>query len=36
MAPFEAQEAWQRVFTFPLATLVQAGRYAVALRHAIG
>ena len=29
MAPFEAQEAWQRVFTFPLATLVQAGRYAV-------
>jgi hypothetical protein len=29
MAPFEAQETWQRVFTFPLATLVQAGRYAL-------
>ena len=28
MAPFEAQESWQRVFTFPLATLVQAGRFA--------
>jgi hypothetical protein len=28
MAPLKAQEAWQRVFTFPLATLVQAGRYA--------
>ena len=28
MAPIEAQESWQRVFTFPLATLVQAGRFA--------
>ena len=33
MAPFDAQEAWQRVFTFPLATLVQAGRYAVRYRQ---
>ena len=28
MAPFEAQESWQRVLTFPLVTLVQAGRFA--------
>ena len=33
LAPFDAQESWQRVFTFPLATLVQAGRFAWQSRH---
>jgi Mannosyltransferase (PIG-V) len=27
-APVRAQETWQRVFTFPLETLVEAGRFA--------